>query len=346
MNLKQLSELLGLSQTTVSRALNGYPEVSETTRKRVQDAARDHGYRPNPRARGLATGKSGAIGHVITTTRQNEMVNPVFGDFLAGANIAYGRHHYTMSLSIVPDTQEELTYRALAQQGSVDGVVVQAPLVDDPRIAMLKDIGMPFIVHGRSSNVSLPYDWVDVNNRSAFHTATRHLLELGHRNIALINGDEQLDFAWRRRKGWEDALREAGISPDPDRARSGEMNEHNGWRDAGEMLDRPAPPTAFVVSSLISAFGVRRAVQERGLRLGEDVSLITFDDDLSYLRDSADPPVFSVLRSSVSEAGELSADLLIQRIRSPKAPPLTRLLEAELIAGRSTGPVPAHVVRA
>lgn len=346
MNLKQLSELLGLSQTTVSRALNGYPEVSEATRKRVQDAARTHGYRPNPRARGLATGKSGAIGHVIPMARQNEMVNPVFGDFIAGANTAYGRRHYTMALSIIPDTEEEQTYRTLAQQGNIDGIVVQTPRMDDPRIALLNEIGLPFIVHGRCSRVAAEYDWVDVNNHSAFHAATRRLLELGHRRIGLINGEEQLDFAWRRRGGWEDALREAGVSPDPALARCGEMTEHNGWRDAGALLDGAAPPTAFVVSSVISAFGVRRAVQERGLRLGEDVSLITFDDDLSYLRDTAEPPVFSVLRSSVREAGEICAELLIQRIRSPKGPPLTRLLEAELIEGRSTGPVPTHVVRA
>ena len=85
MKLKELSELLNLSQTTVSRALNGYPEVSEATRRRVQAAAKAHGYRPNIRARSLATGRAMAIGHVIPVTAQHEMVNPVFTDFLAGA---------------------------------------------------------------------------------------------------------------------------------------------------------------------------------------------------------------------------------------------------------------------
>ena len=85
MNLKQLSDHLGLSQTTVSRALNGYPEVSDATRARVEAAAKAHNYRPNTRAKSLATGQAMAIGHVIPISSKHEMVNPVFADFLAGA---------------------------------------------------------------------------------------------------------------------------------------------------------------------------------------------------------------------------------------------------------------------
>ena len=84
MNLKELSEILGLSQTTVSRALNGYPEVSEATRLRVQQIARENNYSPNARARGLATGRASAIGHVIPIGLRHEMVNPIFGDFISG----------------------------------------------------------------------------------------------------------------------------------------------------------------------------------------------------------------------------------------------------------------------
>ncbi|MGI9369372.1 MAG: LacI family DNA-binding transcriptional regulator, partial [Ruegeria sp.] len=94
MTLKELSDLLGLSQTTVSRALNGYPEVSEATRIRVQAAAAKHGYSPNSRAKGLATGKAMVIGHVIPSSSQHEMVNPIFGDFVAGAARTYAEHGY------------------------------------------------------------------------------------------------------------------------------------------------------------------------------------------------------------------------------------------------------------
>ena len=114
MNLKQLSQILGLSPTTVSRALNGYPEVKEATRKRVEDAARQHHYIPNTRAQGLATGCSMAIGHVIPVSNTHEMVNPIFADFIAGAGEIYLENSYDMRLSIVPDDDEERAYRQIA----------------------------------------------------------------------------------------------------------------------------------------------------------------------------------------------------------------------------------------
>ena len=168
MNLKQLSQKLGLSQTTVSRALNGYPEVNEATRLRVERAAAQYHYRPSTRAKGLATGKALAIGHVIPISSKHEMVNPIFGDFIAGAGETYARHGYEMILCTADDGQEEQVYRGLKARRAVDGVVVHGPRLDDSRIRLLHDIGLPFVVHGRSSGATLPYAWLDVNNRPAF----------------------------------------------------------------------------------------------------------------------------------------------------------------------------------
>jgi len=106
MNLRDLSDLLGLSQTTVSRALNGYPEVKEATRKRVQDAAAAHNYRPNTRAKSLATGRTMSIGHVIPLSNSHEMVNCVFSDFIAGAGEAYAKRGYDMRVSVVDDEND------------------------------------------------------------------------------------------------------------------------------------------------------------------------------------------------------------------------------------------------
>lgn len=146
MNLKELSELLNLSQTTVSRALNGFPEVSERTRERVQKAAKQNNYAPNKAARGLATGQALSIGHVISTTNQNEMVNPVFGDFVAGVGEVYSKHGYKMLLSIVPPGEDEYqVYRELKAQSTVDAVVVQSPSVDDGRIEFLNKLGIPLL---------------------------------------------------------------------------------------------------------------------------------------------------------------------------------------------------------
>ncbi|WP_415146293.1 substrate-binding domain-containing protein [Limimaricola cinnabarinus] len=340
MNLKQLSTLLGLSQTTVSRALNGYADVSEATRARVRAAAKAHDYRPNTRAQALATGRSRVIGHVIPKVSTHAMVNPIFADFITGAGETYSQCGYEMLISVVDVAEEEAAYRAMKRRGLVDGLIVSAPRMNDPRIELLDGIGLPYAVHGRATGTDRPYSWLDVNNRRAFARATDFLIDLGHRRIALINGLEAMDFAHRRRQGYEEALRARGIAPDPALMQQDEMTEGYGWRATREMLAQPDPPTAFLVSSVICMLGVRRAIEEAGLTLGRDVSAITHDDQLSYLREDGPVPTFTATRSSVREAGQRLARMVIDRIDTPEAPHAHELLEAELIIGRSTGPAP------
>ncbi len=340
MNLKQLSEILGLSQTTVSRALNGYPEVNEKTRQRIKAAANKHGYHPNSRAKGLATGRSMVIGHVIPRSNHHEMVNPIFGDFVAGAAKVYAENSYDMMFTYAADTSIEEAYRGLFARGAVDGVVLQGPKVEEPRISVLSRMGVPFIVHGRSTGSKESYDWIDVNNQRSFQRATQFLVDLGHRRIALINGLEDMDFAQRRRNGYVGVLDQAGIPLDPAMLRSAEMTEIYGHQTTSEMLELDDPPTAILAASMISAIGVRRAIEERGLQMGRDISVIAHDDELSYMRNGIDVPIFTATRSSVRHAGELAAEMLIDRINNPKDPPKTRLLEAELVLGSSTGPAP------
>lgn len=342
MNLKELSESLGLSQTTVSRALNGYPEVSESTRTRVEMAARKFNYSPSSRAKGLATGKALAIGHVIPTRSKHEMVNPIFGDFIAGAGEVYAQNNYEMILSIVDaNNDEETVYRGLQSRRAVDGVVVHGPRMEDARIPLLNEIGLPFIVHGRASGIEGPYEWLDVNNKHAFERATQFLIDLGHRRIALINGLEIMDFAHRRRIGYEAALTSHNISVTPDLMFSDEMTEEFGYSTTQTLLDKEDAPTAIVASSMIIALGARRAIEERGLTMGRDVSIVTHDDMLSYLQNGGDVPIFTATRSSVRDAGRKAAEMLLLKIANPDAPQKNVLLEAELTVGQSTGPAPS-----
>lgn len=331
---------MGLSQTTVSRALNGYPEVKEATRIRVAEAAREHNYRPSNQAKGLATGRAWAIGHVIPALDRHEMFNPIFADFIAGAGETYARHGYEMIMSVEVGGNETDIYTSFKSRRAVDGVMVQGPRIDDPRIELLTNIGLPFAVHGRSSNAFLPYSWLDVNNRSAFERATQFLIDLGHQRIGLINGFESLDFAHRRRAGYEDALKNNKLPIDNSLIFSGEMTEELGYRSALSMLAHPEPPTALLAASLISAMGARRAIEEKGLVMGKDFSIVTHDDVLSYLQNGGNVPIFTSTRSSVRDAGTQLAEMLIAHIENPELPVQQIMLEAELTVGQSTGPAP------
>ncbi|MGE4611837.1 MAG: LacI family DNA-binding transcriptional regulator [Paracoccaceae bacterium] len=340
MKLMELAEILGLSQTTVSRALNDYPEVREATRKRVKEVALAHNYKPDTRAKGLATGRSMAIGHVIPLSTQHEMVNPVFADFIAGAGEIYSRNGYDILLSVVADVDEENAYRKFRSSRSIDGAIIHGPRADDPRVDLLKSLEIPFVVHGRAGDNEDRYNWVDVNNRHSFLRATEFLLDLGHRKIALLNGLESMDFARRRREGYEAAMSERGIPMDAVLMVSGEMTEELGFRHAKRMLDENTPPTAFLVSSMSMAIGTRRAIGEAGKKLGRDVSVVIHDDDLSYLKNGSDIPIFTAARSSVRQAGRLCADMLLEIIANPDQEYRHILLESELMVGMSTGPAP------
>ena len=337
MNLKELSTLLNLSQTTVSRELNGYPEVSERTRKRVLKAADEHNYRPNARAQRLATGRAMAIAHVIPAAMHGHLSNLIFADFIAGAGEVYAASGYDMLVSIVPDEGELQAYRDLVGRQAVDGAIVHGPRVNDPRIPLLTELGLPFVVHGRSTQTSVEYSWLDVNNRRAIERATAYLAELGHRRIALVNGEERLDFAVRRREGYLAALAQAGLEADPALMRAGDMTEPQGFHAAEEMLRLESPPTAFVCSSIVPTFGVRRAIEAAGLRLGKDISVVCFDDDIGALPNgSPDAPTYTATRSSVRAAGRRCAQILIDRISNPDQPHTCELWDAELLLGQST----------
>jgi LacI family transcriptional regulator len=337
MKLKDLSRLLDLSATTVSRALNGYPEVNAETRARVLAAARRHGYAPNQMARRLATGRAMAIGHVVPLARA-QIINPLFAEFIHGAGETYSAAGYDMVMSIVPEANEAEAYAAMARRRTVDGVILHGPLRCDPRVDLLRDLGLPFLIHGRDGRPAPEYSWLDIDNRGAFLRATELLLDLGHRRIALLNGMEAQHFAWRRRSGYEEALGARGIAPDPALMRSGEMVEPYGHAAVREMMASPDPPTAFLASAITIALGALRAVRELGLAPGREVSIVTHDDDLSFLPNPGAPPLFTATRSSIRAAGRRVAELLIERIGDPDGAPRHELWDVELTVGLSTGP--------
>ncbi len=338
MNLKQLSLKLGLSQTTVSRALNNYPEVNEHTRERVKLAALKHNYRPNTRATRLATGRAMTIGHILPMN-STETFNPIFGEFIAGAVQAYSKRGYELSLTLANEDSEESIYRELAANGTVDGVIVHSPRVNDMRIPLLQELNIPFVVHGRDFNNLSDYSWLDMNNRRAFYQATKLLIDLGHQSICLVNGRETLNFAWRRRLGYLDALGDEKIASDTALMHTGDLTESNGYSAATKALANGNPPTAFLVASYVVALGVRRAIHHAGLEMGRDISVIIHDDELSYFQNDGDIPQFTATRLSVRDGGELAATMLLDIIDEPSNAPLTALMEAPLVIGASTGPV-------
>jgi LacI family transcriptional regulator len=338
-NLKQLSNMLELSQTTVSRALNGYPEVSEETRRRVADAAKRHGYRPNPSARRLATGKAGMIGYVLPTGASVD-IDPHFVEFLSGLGDYARGHDLDLVLSPADATDQETTYRRIVANKQVDAVYVSSPRTADRRIVLLNQLGIPFIVHGRSEGLDFDYAFMDIDNEGAFHEATRLLVQLGHRRIALINGDERETFAIFRERGARRALAASGLALPAASIRSLAMTEENGFRAARSLLEAAEPPTGIVCSSIIMSLGVVRAIRELGLSIPGDVSLIAHDDVFPWLKPENFSVPLSTTRSSIRAAGQRIAERLAARISGLESGPRGEIWPVDLVVRGSIAGAP------
>lgn len=340
MNLKELSQLLGVSQTTISRALNGYPEVNSETRRRIFEAAEKTGYRPNAAARRLATGKVGSIGLVMPTGPLHQS-DVHFGEFLSGLGEEAARNNFHLVIMPTDPRHEEDALKSLAGSGSVDGIYLAYMKKNDSRIRMMQAMSLPFMVHGRSIGIETDYPFLDVDNEGAFHDAASLLLQLGHRRIGLLNGPEGYDFTYRRHKGVETALAAKGLTLDAANVHHSRMTDEAGFANMEALLSQPERPTAVLCASTAIALGAIRSLNQRGLRPGKDVSLIAHDDVLPLLKPDDFSVPLTTTRSSLRAAGLRVAQRLINHIKSGDAEPLQELWKAELVVRASTGPAPS-----
>lgn len=334
--LKDLSELLGLSQTTVSRALNGYPEVGEKTRARVAQAAREHEYHPNPSAQRLATGRSGTLG-IILPAERNLLIEPLFVEYLAGVAETTAETGFDITISTIALRDEALAYRRMARGGRVDGLLLSSPLLNDPRIALLNAHDADFVLHGRIEG-EMPCAFLDIDNEGAFYAATRLLLDLGHQRIVHFNADQRMTFATHRGRGFQRAMAERGLWRGLESAFESEMQEEEGFRLASLCLARPQPPTAFVCASVLTAMGVMRAARGLGLRIGDDLALVAHDDQLPFLKPEFFDPPLSTTQSSIRNAGRRVSQMLLARISGTPAAELQEIWSPQLVVRASTPP--------
>ncbi|MGL4488176.1 MAG: substrate-binding domain-containing protein [Rhizobiaceae bacterium] len=337
MNLKEFASKLGLSQTTVSRALSGYPEVKAETRERIAAAALKHGYHPNRAAIGLATGRAGAVGIVL---KANSEFGPHMSEFLGGLGSALDDHRIDILVSTVESSDAEIAaYRRLAASKRIDAVVLHTPTERDERIGVLNGLGVPFVLHGRT-HADVPFNFMDIDNYDAIHQAAKHLIDLGHKRIALINGFPGRTFAEHRDQGFRAAHEERNLEVDASLLGGGEFTDEMGFRLMTEFLNLPNPPTAIIAGSMMSALGALRAIRTCGLQLGKDISLIAHDDVFPYLSPDNMVPKISTTQSSMRAAGVRIGEMLIELIAGKTTEVFNEVWPVDLVLRESTCPPP------
>jgi len=327
-DLKALAVRLGVSQSTVSRALRGHPAIPEVTRQRVAAAADEAGYRPNARARGLATGRAEAIGLVFPLERL-QIPETNFVDVLAGISATVTRRNYSLLLSPFVD-DEVAVLRRLASSKAVDGVIITRPLVHDPRIPLLNGLGLPYVVHGRSEDAE-PYSYVDTDNDASFERLTTLLLDHGHRRIVAVNGLAHFRYAAARAAAFHRAFAQRGLAAPAGAVEFVSMTEATGFETALRHLKGPDRPSAFVCGSVFQARGVYRAVAACGLVVGRDVSVVAHDDGVRSVAALDLVPPLTATLTPIREVGAALAQVLIDLIEDRRGVPVRMVFPFELI---------------
>ena len=336
MDLKQLSRALGLSPTTVSRALNGYAEVSESTRQRVVVAAAELGYKPNFAARRLALQKSETVG-IIYPPDVGELGDPRFLEVVGGLTERFGEAGIDLLIVTTRQKDELSTYARMVQGRRVDALLVARTRVDDPRIDYLLDAGFPFVAYGRTSR-SDEHPWFDFDNALGTALALQRLLDFGHRRIAYVQAPQQLSFASQRFEGYRQSLAQAGL---PERAEwvvQSAMTRRGGYDAMRRLLALAQRPSAVIVDNNLAGIGVVRALLDAGLRLGREMSVIVYDgvpeDNLL-----PSPAITSIEQPTPHRAGEMLAELMQKAQQQRPLAELQVLWRPALQAGESDGPV-------
>ncbi len=338
--IKDISALLGLSVTTVSRALNGFPEVSADTRARVVAAARDLDYTPNQSARRLVTGRSNMIALVLRATPSLE-IDPYVYEIVAGLSAHLLERSRDLIVHVATDADPVAPLRRLVASKTIDGFLLNAPEIDDPRIAFLIGADAPFVLHGRHAP-NAAYPFYDLDTRAATRMAAEALIRLGHRRIALVNGRRGLACAAQRLDGYEDAMSAAGLAASEAFVAHPEAVQPDVARFVSNALDGVSGPrpTAFVCASTPLAAGVARAVRAAGLVVGDDVSIIAHDDGFPHLRAVDFDPPLSVTRSPLREACMPLAAMLSDLVDGRMEAPRQVVVQATLTPRASTAPPP------
>lgn len=333
--LKDIAGALGLSVTTVSRALAGYDDVSEQTRQRVLTAAEAIGYVPDATAQRLQKQRTRTIGFVIPTFGPR-FADPFFSELLAGIGNEAARRGYDVLISTVAPGPDELgVYRRHVRSRRVDGLIVVRTRQDDPRVRYLVESGFPFVAFGRT-NQDLTFPWVDVDGAAGMRQAVAHLAQLGHRRIGYIRGPQDVMFSAVRWQGFCQAMAEHDLPIEPQWILYGDLSQGSGRAVAGQLLDGSSRPTALLVGNDLMALGAIVAAQERQLVVGRDISIIGFDD--IGPAEHAHPPL-TTIRQPIYRIATMVTAMLVQLLEGETIQEPHVLLMPELVVRHSTGRV-------
>jgi LacI family transcriptional regulator len=343
--MKEVAEAAGVAMSSVSRVLSGHPDVSPAMRARVMTAVDELRYRPNLLAQGLRSQQTLTVGFLV-----GDISNPLLAEMVKGAVTTLRESAYgTLLTDSEGDPELDAVHLGLFEQRRVDGLILSLSREDHaPTLDALSRMRVPAVVLDRELPGSIVVDRVLSDHQVGMKQALNHLIDLGHRRIGLIVGLPVRATA-ERKAALESTFRERRIDPTYVIFESEDLSFESGLAGARTLLDDAKPPTAILVGGNQLVVGALTEIRDRGLRIPQDLSIISTDD--TAVTDLHSPPIATVRRDNV-ELGTTAATLLLERMRQHardhenhdrSEPPAARviLLPTEFVPRESCGPVPA-----
>jgi DNA-binding LacI/PurR family transcriptional regulator len=334
--IKSLAEHLNVSIGTVSRALNGRPDVNEETRKRVLEAAEALGYVPNQSGRSLRQGTTNAIGLMIESSPETAANNDnFFLGVIDGLQSCFSRHGVDLVVLPCADEEPHAYLERIAARRLVDGMIISATQRTDRRIDFLAKSNIPFIALGRSGS-SDNHPWIDLDFEGVAMRSVDRLVAKGHRRIAIAVPSSDINLGFVFYDGYKAGLAKHGIDFDPALVIRARSTEQGGYVFADEILRMADRPTAVLLIYEVMAVGLYRRFRESDLLAGRDIAVIGFRE--SPLSRYLSPPLTS-FRLSLRDLGiSLAESLLATMPAFASAYPVGvthRIWPMELVEGES-----------
>lgn len=334
--LSDIAQETGFSVSTVSRVLhdnsNRY-KIREETKEKIRQVALALGYTPNKVARGLRLNRTHQIGIVVA-----DLANPFFATMVKSISKEARKSGYSI---IVCDSDENthLEEESLSTllENRVDGLLIAPVGLERAHLIRFLGTAVPFVFLDRLYD-DLPADSVCVDNVKGAYAATQHLLQNGHRRVAILQGLPGTYANTGRVRGFRQALVDAGIAVRDEYVAGDDFGTLNGFLTAKHLLHLPDPPTAIFAAGYLIALGVMDALREEHLAIPRDVALITFDDP--GFAPHLSPPLTAV-EQPIEQMGEMGVKLLLRRLRDPASELRHILLEPRLIIRESVAPLSA-----
>lgn len=331
LTIKDVAERAGVSVSTVSRVLTANAPVQDATKRAVEDAIRELGYRPNGLARSLRNRETKTIGLIIP-----DVANPFFPEVAKGVEDAACRRGYSVILcNSGNDRTKEAMYFQVLQERRIDGVIITGSGSLDQYAHLRERDGFPIIFLDRNAE-GLEVDSVEADSYGGASQAVQHLLELGHRQIAFVSGSGGTSTGSRRRCGYTDTLAAHGIMPPPEYIMPGDFTLEAGRRAGLQLLGLNPRPTAVFVSSDIAAIGVMMAAESLNLSIPSDLSVVGFDNTLLAV---VSRPALTTVSQPKYEMGGQAVKLLLERLQKKRRKVRHLLLPTRLEVRGSTATV-------